>query len=83
MDIEFYFTTITTLHYLSFNSLQQFVLLYSLSFTCHCMTYNHYLNHYQNPVDTYFVFIRWSNLYIFQTSIASISSSFVGEGVVL
>ena len=25
-------------------------------------------------------FIRWSNLYIFQTSIASIRSSFVGEG---
>ena len=39
--------------------------------------------HYQNPVDTSFVFIRWSNLYIFQTSIASISSSFVDEGVVL
>ena len=39
--------------------------------------------HYQNPVDTSFVFIRWSNLYIFQTSIASISSSFVDEGVLL
>ena len=66
----------------SFIFLQQFVLFCSLSFTCHCMTNNHYLNLYQNPVDTSFVFIRWSNLYIFQTSIASISSSFVGEGVV-
>ena len=47
------------------------------------MTNNHYLNLYQNPVDASFVFIRWSNLYIFQTSIASISSSFVDEGGVL
>ena len=48
-----------------------------------CYDQLHYLNHYQNPVDASFVFIRWSNLYIFQTSIASISSSFVDEGVVL
>ena len=68
MDIVFYFTSTTTLHHL-------FFILYKNLFTIKL--------HYQNPVDTSFVFIRWSNLYIFQTSIASISSSFVDEGVVL
>ena len=77
MDIEFYFTSITTLHHLFFRNNLYYCALF------HSLATNHYLNHYQNPVDTSFVFIRWSNLYIFQTSIASISSSFVGEGVVL
>ena len=36
-----------------------------------------------STVKNYLFFICWSNLYIFQTSIASISSSFVDEGVVL
>ena len=86
MDIQFYFISITTLHHLFLQQFVQyktiFALFHSLA-SLFSMTNNHYLNHDQNPVDTSFVFIRWSNLYIFQTSIASISSSFVDEGVVL